>query len=266
VLTEIQQHFGDLTGSWHLPRIARPWFRGHKNTDWQLVPSILRNGNQQHEFQLTKRFRLLAPGFGVEIDTHRLDQWLFLMQHHRAPTRLLDWSESLDTALFFACLDWINHRDIEQCSDGAVFALNPIFLNEQVLGISDFPVTWVQNRVLQTIKFAFGTENETVIGPDQAPITFLQLPVAVFPSTVHGRMRAQKACFTLHGADPRDLRAIFFENGWSAANMLLEYAIPRERKPKLTDDLSMAGTTYSTIFPDLEGLASDLAFQFRVVP
>ena len=248
-----------------MPRIARPWFRGHKKADWQLAPSILRNGNQEHEFQLTKRFRLLAPGFGVEIDTDRLDQWLFLMQHHRAPTRLLDWSESLNTALFFACLDWITHRDVECCSNGAVFGLNPIFLNEQVLGISDFPVTWVQNRVLQTIKFAFATQNELVLDANHNPITFLQWPVAVFPSTVHGRMRAQKACFTLHGADHRDLRIIFSENGWSAANMLLEYAIPRDLKPKLVDDLALAGTTYSTIFPDLDGLASDLSFQFRIV-
>src|SRR5262245_35016079 len=171
-----------------MPRIGRPWFRGHERTDWQLVPSILRNGNQQHEFPLTKRFRLLAPGFGVEIDTRRLDQWLFLMQHHRAPTRLLDWSESLNTALFFVCLDWIRQRNIQRCSDGAVFALNPIFLNEQVLGIPDFPVTWVQGRVLQTIKFAFGTENEAVFDPSGSPIRYLQWPVAVFPSTVHGRM------------------------------------------------------------------------------
>lgn len=79
-------------------------------------------------------------------------------------------------------------------------------------------------------------------------------------------MRAQKACFTLHGADHRDLRVIFSENGWSAANTLLEYAIPRERKPQLAEALALAGTTYSTIFPDLEGLTSDLAFQFRIVP
>ncbi|MCS6289102.1 MAG: FRG domain-containing protein [Nitrospira sp.] len=47
-------------------------------------------------------------------------QWLFLVQHHRVPTRLLDWSESLNAALFFACLDWIKNRNIERCSDGAV--------------------------------------------------------------------------------------------------------------------------------------------------
>jgi hypothetical protein len=185
------------------------------------------------------------------------------MQHHRAPTRLLDWSESLNTALFFSCLDWIKNRNIDLCTDGTVFGLNPIFLNERVLNLSEFPVTWTQGSVLQTIKFAFGTQTELVNG---ATIPFLQWPVAVFPSTVHGRMRAQKACFTLHGADHRDLRTIFSENGWSAANMLLEVTIPRDRKPQLADDLALAGTTYSTIFPDLEGLASDLAFQFRIVP
>lgn len=265
MLTDIHQHFAAITSGWRMPPIARPWFRGHERLDWQLIPSILRDGNQRHEFPLTKRFRLLAPGFGVNIDTDRLDQWLFLMQHHRAPTRLLDWSESLNTAIFFACLDWLTWRDPDRCTDGAVFGLNPIFLNEQVLGISDFPVTWVNNRVLQTIKFAFGTEDEPVVDAEGRPVSFLDWPVAVFPSTVHGRMRAQKACFTLHGADHRDLRAIFRENGWPEA-MLLEYPIPRERKPQLADDLALAGTTYSTIFPDLEGLASDLMSQFRIGP
>ena len=227
-----------------------------------------RSDNQQHEFQLTKRFRLLAPGFGLDVPTDRLDQWLFVMQHHLVPTRLLDWSESLNTALFFACLDWIKQRDIAKCSDGVVFTLNPMSLNKQVLGIDDFPVTWVQNPVLQTIKFAFGTQEELVTASDgtRVRIKYLQAPVAVFPSSVHGRMRAQKACFTLHGADHRDFRVILQEHGWSATGMLIEHPIPRDKKPELAEQLAQAGTTYSTIFPDLDGLASDLKFQFRITP
>jgi hypothetical protein len=268
LLIAIHEHFLAITQRWVLPLIARPWFRGHERTDWRLVPSILRNGNLQHEFQLTKRFRLLAHGFGVDISTDRLDQWLFIMQHHKAPTRLLDWSESLNTAIFFACLDWIKQRDIGKCSDGIVFGLNPIFLNEKVLGISDFPVTWSQGPVLQTIKFAFGTQDELVREADGTliKIEYLQSPVAVFPSTVHPRMRAQKACFTLHGADHCDLRDIFHEKGWAAADMLRDYVIPRDQKSQLADELALVGTTYSTVFPDLEGLTSDLKFQFHIVP
>jgi len=265
-LAEIQERFQGVTSRWILPPVARPWFRGHEQCDWLLIPSIFRSGNLQHEFHLTKRFRLLAPGFGVDIPTDRLDQWLFVMQHNLAPTRLLDWSESLNTALFFACLDWIKTRDVTKCSDGAVFALNPAFLNKQVLGIDDFPVSWCQNQVLQTIKFAFNTQDEPVLSPDGKPIHYLHRPVAIFPSTVHGRMRAQKACFTLHGADHRDIRLIFQDNGWMAADMLIEVSIPRDKKRELADELAIAGTTYSTVFPDLEGLASDLRFQFQIRP
>jgi hypothetical protein len=249
-----------------MPPIARPWFRGHERANWELIPSILRGDNKRHEFHLTKRFRLLAPGFGVEMPTDDLDKWLFLMQHNGAPTRLLDWSESLNTAVFFSCLDWIEGRDPAKCADGAVFALNPIFLNEKVIGLSDFPVTWVQNRVFQTIKFAFGTQDEIVRGHDGNAIKYLELPVAIFPSIVHGRMRVQKACFTLFGADHRDLRRIFAEQGWDAAGALVEYTIPARDKPQLAEDLALAGTTYSTVFPDLEGLSSDLTFQFGITP
>ncbi len=265
-LSAIQDLFLHMTQQWPLPAIARPWFRGHEDSTWKLIPSILRDGNEKHEYLLTKRFRLLAPGFGVEISTDRLDQWLFVMQHNRAPTRLLDWSESLNTAIFFACLDWIKHQDQSKCCDGAVVALDPIFLNEKVLGIRDFPLTWSQNRVLQTIKFAFGTEGEDVLDRQGQPIQPLTYPAAIFPSTVHGRMRAQKACFTLHGADHRDLREIYKEKGWLRYERLLEYPIPKAKKPQLANELALAGITYSTIFPDLEGLTSDLKFQFKIIP
>jgi hypothetical protein len=113
---------------------------------------------------------------------------------------------------------------------------------------------------------AFGVPKDDIRDRVGNVVTPLGPPVAVFPSTVHGLMRAQKACFTLHGTDHRDLRAIVEANGWPAGRLLVEFEIPASRKPALVEDLALAGTTASTIFPDLEGLASDLTFQFRIQP
>ncbi len=92
-VTELVDRVGSDTRDWTRDGFAKPWFRGHTNTSYKLLPSILRDGNEAHEFNLTKKFRLMAPGYGPTPETGRLDLWLFLMQHHRAPTRLLDWAE-----------------------------------------------------------------------------------------------------------------------------------------------------------------------------
>jgi len=57
-------------------------------------------------------------------------EWYFLMQHHGAPTRLLDWSEGSLAALYFAIRERGSKGDPNNGKDAAVFMLDPWWLNE----------------------------------------------------------------------------------------------------------------------------------------
>jgi hypothetical protein len=99
-----------------------------------------------------------------------------------------------------------------------------------------------------------------------ANIATLETPVAILPSTVHSRIKAQKACFTLHGNDKRDIESIFSSQGWQESGRLIKYKIEKSLKPGLTEELANAGITYAVVFPDLDGLAKDLKYQFNIIP
>src|SRR5688572_5931599 len=100
------------------------WFRGHACLDWELVPSVHRNYDSRGEQNLLTRFRLATPTRHAKCpDMRDHGSWISLMQHFGLPTRLLDWTESLLTATYFA----VSHE--HQPGPGAIWALVPGGLN-----------------------------------------------------------------------------------------------------------------------------------------
>ena len=255
------------TNFWKRDGFFKPWFRGLTSVNHKLLPSILRAENADSEFNLTKKFRLMAPAFGETPHTGRLDQWLSLMQHHGAPTRLLDWTESPLIACFFAVEKAAAQNELI-LNDAAIFALDPAKLNLLSLpkekdGEAYFPNTWTQNPVLQTIKFAFNTQDELVI-KNGVQIEYLKRPSAIYPSIISARIMAQKGRFTLHGSIKKDLETIFSNTQLIEEKHLVKYRIPKECVKNIYEKLLDLGITYTTLFPDLDGLAKELKSAFQI--
>jgi hypothetical protein len=62
---------------------SRPWWRGHADVEWRLVPSLYRRGFASKEGNLNTRFRLMAKARHRDCPGNdRAFPWLFLMQHY----------------------------------------------------------------------------------------------------------------------------------------------------------------------------------------
>jgi hypothetical protein len=111
------------------------WWRGHAQEPWPLLPGAFRPNVGDSEKHFAARFVQKAPSRYLHCPTFNdFSSWLFLMQHHGLPTRLLDWSESPLAALFFAVRE---HSSVDAC----LWVLNPFKLN------SPFDLTAVRLRI-----------------------------------------------------------------------------------------------------------------------
>jgi hypothetical protein len=226
----------------HSLRLARVhknlelWWRGHGLRDWTLTPGVHRDGRtQRYERNVALRFATKAPTRYVKCPaTDDLPGWLFLMQHYRLPTRLLDWTSSCLVAAFFAATD---HPD----QDGAIWALDPFDLNRAQIDTlrllaSDAP----QARPLF----------QQVLATDTAPRPSAIL--ALFATEVDPRMLIQQSAFTIHGdATP-------LESTKGAGTFAHKLLLPAAAKELLRLQLRLLGFSLHTLFPDLEHLARDL--------
>lgn len=96
-------------------------YRGVKKSSYRLIPGIGRHDNYSRilEIFVMSEFKKIARPYFP--DTQRTPwDWLFLAQHYGVPTRLLDWTESPLTALYFASLPL---ERAEKDSDFSVYGI-----------------------------------------------------------------------------------------------------------------------------------------------
>ena len=231
-----------------------PWFRGTGDARFHLVPGLYRSERGREtdaDGELRGEFQRKALPMVAERAPRNDWEWYFLMQHYRAPTRLLDWTDAALVALYFALSSWNPAGgDSGSRSTPAVWALNPWALNRA----SGYP---------------------TPVGPGfpsvkrYLPPTYTSLrrvpphPIAMDPDFTAQRMLVQHSHFTVHGRDTRGIDQMKeLRLGDSLFKVVVDF---NEREiDSWRFDLTLAGITETTVFPDLEGLAHELTNEYQV--
>lgn len=227
------------------------WFRGHSAKYNNLTPKIFRNREfamdflleEEKELSTIENFKRYAPSLNIKLppqdDTL---QWLFIMQHHGFATRLLDWTESILIATFFAVCK-------NQNEDGEIMTIFPTELNK-LHGFDGFPLP--KSKILQFLANEPLHNNPKQLAKEYGLESVPNYPLAFLPTLSLPRMTAQLSAFTIH---PKKVKGNGIEDVLTENKFIARYIIPKNLKSSFENNLAYLGISYRTLFPDLEGLA-----------
>lgn len=217
-----------------------PWFRGHSDKSFSLVPSIYRSkslseyeDSYRHDFHQKGFPYLNDTAFGVPVSDW---EWYFLMQHYGLPTRLLDWSEGSLIALYFSTF----YKSGDDKTDPCVWVLNPFDFNRKLHERAE-------------IFIYTDAEVQKYLGPVWDNHELPEQAIAFQPAYKSKRISAQKGCFTIHGKSMSPLEDIEPLSG-----CLEKIEIDVNYLDFIKAELVICGITESTLFPELSGLAREL--------
>jgi len=226
---------------------SKLWFRGHADVDYVLEPSIFRSPFVGHdEKSLMDIFKSKAVAYLEQSpNPEEYWNWLFLMQHHKVPTRLLDWSESAFVGLAFA----IHERNDKHLGKGAaVWCLNPYELNKALthLGQEEKIPNINEDAIISNI---YNIQS-------RSPVS---LPAAIIGPLNSKRIIAQKGAFTLF---PPSQQVCLDKNG-DTSRFLVKFNIDATKVEEIGKQLFNLGITESSLYPELDSIAKEMVRTFK---
>lgn len=220
--------------------------RGQSDGAWGLVPTLLRDlsGDVSHEalieLEATLQREFVSQAF-LHIDAealggrhNQLQKWA-VMQHHGAPTRLLDWSRSLFVAAYYAV-------DSKWDCDGAIWLCHQRALEIEVE--RQHP-GYARNWTLSLFD-------------SDAP----QALCIWVPDRRTGRMTAQQGVFTVAANPLTSHEEVIYSLSaprYAEALVFGKAVVPARLKPQFLRNLKAMNITANALFPGIDGLGRSMS-------
>lgn len=228
-------------------------FRGQQDVRWPLLTSLSRYLNayipdraswRAREERAIRIFRRKAHNYldNPEVLDNEL-RCLALMQHHGAPTRLLDFTKSPFVAAFFA---------LERATgDAAVYALNtPRLWAEAPADDPDMHRDAIDPRMGDNFTRLYLPNSHAIIWTGE-------------PTEMDRRLVAQSGTLVVPGMLDKPLDQILDAYGDSHA-LLKQITLPTTMRDEAMKTLYRMNITNATLFPDLDGLARSIGMELEI--
>lgn len=241
----------------YIQQFSERWaFRGQSNAAWVLNNAIERTDFiRQHkriEAQFVAEFQRGALNYLTKDQTpEHLIEWIALMQHHGAPTRLLDLTKSPFIAAYFA----FEFAPVHENHYTAVWCLN---------------VEHLKNKSLAVLSQEFGEnlkESHHLIDEKIFEILFYQnnkkLVFPIEPFRMNRRYSVQQSIFVSTGTSeaPFMEQLLFLQEDLPKAVVKLE--VPSRDKNTAMRELLKMNLHRASLFPDLDGYALSLKLRYN---
>ena len=232
------------------PEFASWAFRGQSDARWPLVSSLHRHLHafgvhrsawRAQEERILRIFRRKAPNYLDRLPGPADHfEWLALMEHHGAPTRLLDLTWSPWVAAFFA---------LEPATaDAAVWAIDPAATLRLAKRVSRATPERIDPRDPASFArwYLAGSKRFVWVGE---------------PEAMNRRLVAQSGTFAVPSVIDQAIDGILAEADPDAVVKLVLPA--RAVRDRALRELYTMNITQATLFPDLDGLARSLAYELE---
>ncbi|MEG9294968.1 FRG domain-containing protein [Mangrovibacillus sp. Mu-81] len=256
-MNSVSEYLNKINEVFNSGQIERIWYRGQSkiNDKYKLLPSIYRETEQEYlEYDLFLRFKAKGVPF-LKYKPETEWDWLFLMQHHGVPTRLLDWSEDALIALAFAVEKRTTGDNHEE--DACVWLLNPFGLNTQFNAFRDYK--FIPNVEEERIKEHFGMKPKHLL--TGAAMYNMQHPISVIGSMNSDRIISQKGVFTLFPQPSSDLKPL--EETENHDQFLYRIVIKKQSIDRIKQELIRFGVNENSLYPGLDSIAKEIERELK---